>query len=175
MPVVAPQSEKRPRSKERGRCLIRRQSAAVLLSALALGGCGGEDEKTDRPSPADKAKATVAGFHSALVNSDGSKACGYLTDDAQEEIAAARLVSGASSVLDAPDPCVAAVDTLGFAETDDLGALVKSKVEDVDVSGDAAKVVIGEGEYELEERGGGFKLSSVEPASDLLAIDRRMK
>jgi len=128
-----------------------RALAALAVASLLVAGCGS--------SPEDKAESTVSDLASALKDKDGKKACGLLTEDGQAAVALPLITNGTPKGSN--DPCIGGVNGLSRTVADALPE--DQKFTDVDVSGDAATVLTDDGKYELEERDGDWKVSSVGP------------
>jgi hypothetical protein len=105
----------------------------VLVIAL-LAGCGGGGPKTD----ADAVKQAVQDAARAAADGNGDKACGYLTPDAQRQVAL-QIGSGVLGNVDCP--------TLVKQATRFLTPLDKQQIKDlqpanVQVSGTAASATL---------------------------------
>jgi hypothetical protein len=75
---------------------LQSRTVCCLLVAL-LGGCGGGGPKTD----ADAVGQVLKDAAKAVADSDGDKACGYLTPDAQRQ-AQLQVGAGALGQIDCP-------------------------------------------------------------------------
>lgn len=115
--------------------------AALLAgTALVIAGCGGS------ASDADKVKATVSGFFSAVANGKGDAACALLTGSAVKEL------NSAAFLLRAPSSCPDAIKTFNRQlSSDDKKALKSTKVNRVTVTGTTA--VVADNDIELKSGG----------------------
>jgi ketosteroid isomerase-like protein len=128
---------------------VRKWPTAVLLAfTLALGACGGDDDKksesaatptatatpTPTPTPTDEEniQALVEDFSAALLGTDGETACDLLTDDAIKDLTPGGDRNG----------CVEAIDAAGEATEENRKQLENPQVTDLQVDGDSATALV---------------------------------
>ena len=121
---------------------------ACVLAGLALGACGGGNDKED-------AEQTVRDIASATTEADGDKFCGLVTDEFLEQ------TTGAKGDK-ARDACKKQIDSLKNAD------LKVNKITKTEVDGDNATVTAeleSSGQkrpqvFKLKKEDGDFKLAS---------------
>ncbi len=144
--------------------------ASVALVAL-LAGCGGSSApQTD----ADAVAQVLKDAASAVANRDGSKACGYLTPDAQRQ-AELQVASGALGLLDCPTFIDRAIAFLTPLDKTQIESLEPSNIQ---VSGTSASATLasqagaapGQGisiQMNLQKVGSDWKISGFTNATGL--------
>ena len=112
---------------------------ALVLAAVAVGGCGGGDDESSppissrsKPPSAQGVRATVQGYMQALRRGDGKQACRFLDDRGQAGVVAL-LPSNEQSL--ACDKAVARVSRQAVAFRD-------FTIEDVKVLGRSASATV---------------------------------
>lgn len=108
----------------------------ALAAAAAAGGCGGDGGSGDE----DEIRRVARDYLSGLAAGNGRRACAQMTDSARK--AAVDLVTGAFA--NAPDvTCEQAVEDLSAdIAPDRKQALLNPKVREVEIDGDAARVIV---------------------------------
>jgi hypothetical protein len=136
--------------------------AAVLITSVALLGCGGSGGGDEQA-----VKTTVTQFMAALANGDGAKACSLATAQAQQRLTAQGAQAGTS--------CPAIISAISKRLPPQIKqGLQTAKVKKASVNGDTATVAdkdisssagnlgpfLGGGSTTLKKENGTWKLSS---------------
>jgi hypothetical protein len=131
-------------------------TCVVLLSALALGACGGS-----RASDKEAIEKTVTGVYDALADKDAKRVCDSISQKGKEEISktASR---GASKKRSCEQ-----IFSIGLALAGDQLKRAKDvKVSDVKLDGDQAKATVNlqnrKSEVGLVKEAGDWKLSGLD-------------
>lgn len=113
--------------------------ALLATAALGVAGCGGDDSGGGGDDEA-QVRDLVTNYAAAIADSDGDKACGYLTNDARAQVEAA------GKALDVDGDCGAVMDkATEEASDEDRKELEDIEVTSVEVNGDRAVVQVTSG------------------------------
>ena len=110
-----------------------RRALPGLIAALALAGCGGDDDAND-PEAVSKMLRDAAG---AAADSDGDRACSHLTDRAQTQI-----VLQTGGRLGDVDCSAAVARALLFLGADERARIGRLEPTGISLTGDSGKAVM---------------------------------
>jgi hypothetical protein len=148
------------------RCSV--ASAATLLIAAAVGGCGGAHKpSSQQPIAQQQVTQTVRSYLRAQTAGDGQAACALLSAGGQQQLIT--LVMRASKgLLKASPSCEDAVGLIrAIAGTKLLGALEHARVEYVQITGGRATAQVVDGtqfpseQVSLQKVGKAWKIAAV--------------
>ena len=153
------------------RMRVRRLYPVMVIAAVAVTGCGGEDSGSDSSEEA-AVLAPVESFYSGLAEGDGAAACGALT------VEAAAQLEGESTGLAEGTSCEDAIEQVGGALNDEArqaiesveptvkeingaSATVETETLNVESSGADAEVQREASEIKLTKDGDEWKISEL--------------
>ena len=131
---------------------MKRAAVAATLAALAVGGCGGGDEK-------DEVRSTVQAYVDSFVKGDAERTCSLMTAETRREF-----VRGARSLAPTNDCATATIAVRDAAGRKAIEALRDAKISNVRIQGRSASARLrassGQSVATLAKEGGEWKVSS---------------
>jgi ketosteroid isomerase-like protein len=109
--------------------------ALLATAALGVAGCGGDDSGGGDDEA--QVREVVSDYAAAIADSDGDKACGYLTNDARTQVEAA------GKALDVDGGCAEVMEkATAQASDDERKQLENIEITSVEINGDRAVVQV---------------------------------